>query len=665
MKLIIVESPHKSTTISEFLNKEFANNYVVTASKGQIEDLSTKGKNGFGVDVDNDFKPLYSITPLQRKTVLALKEKAKGADDIILASDPDREGEAIAYHLARVLGLDVNKATRIEFHEITKDAVLNALENPRTIDMNLVHAQEARRIIDRVIGFKLSNIMQKKIKAPSAGRVQSATLKLIVDHDKEIERFVPEEYWTLSLDVSNDNNQATIAYSASLNDGKIKNKEQCDNIINSLDKTVTIKNITKSVKTTESKPGFSTPALQIEAFNVYRMSVDLTSKTAQQLYEGVNGSEGLITYMRTDATRFSSEFVASAKAYIAKNYGEEYIGRVKVVSIKGQQDAHEAVRPTSLKRTPESIKHLLTPVQFNLYKLIYERTLASLMKGKKEEILSYEFVSNDVTFKTESKRKIFDGYTIIYKHDNDVDNVDTLKGAKVGDIFNIDKINNNQEFTKAPLHYNEGKVVKLMEDNGIGRPSTYSSTIQKLKAHKYIETKNGVLIATETGIRTATVLNKYFPKFVDVNYTASMEEDLDKVEIGSLTELKLLTDFYYPFMKDADEAYDKMYKETDKLVGRDCPKCGAPLVYKESKFGTFIGCSNFPTCKYTEKEEKPIEYTGKNCPKCGKPLVYKYNRKHSKFIGCSDYPHCDYSENIVRKKSFKRKTYYKYKYKKS
>lgn len=493
--------------------------------------------------------------------------------------------------------------------------------------MDLVSAQETRRIIDRVIGFRLSSILQRKMKSPSAGRVQSATLKLIVDHDKEIEEFVPQEYWLLSLNVNINGEELSLTYLPEKDDEKLNSKEVVDKLISSLDKEVKLVDVKKSVKTIESKPGFSTSSLQIEAFNVYHMPVAVTSKAAQELYEGVKGLEGLITYIRTDATRFNASFVNSAKEFIAEHYGEEYIGKLKVVSLKGAQDAHEGIRPSSLSRTPESLKGYLTTTQYNLYKLIYERTLASLMKGKKEEKTTYIFESGNVKFKFESKKTLFDGYTAIYKHDEDNSLELLLNNVKINDCFKVNDVISKQEFSKPPLHYNEGRIVKLMEDNGIGRPSTYSNTIQRLKTHGYIETKEGLVHATESGKRTVIVLNKYFPKFIDVNYTASMEDNLDKIEQGKASELKILKDFYFPFMQEADDAEKIMYKDDEIYVDRKCPKCGAPLVVKKSKYGEFIGCSNFPACKYTEKQEKVIEYVGRDCPKCGKPLIYRKNKK--------------------------------------
>ncbi len=661
MKLIIVESPHKSDTIAKFLSQ---GEYLVKASKGQVEDLAKCEKNGFGVDVDNNFKPTYVITSSQKQTVTELKKYAKLSSEVILASDPDREGEAIAYHLARVLNLDPQSAKRIEFHEITKDAVTLALDNPRTIDMDLVSAQETRRIIDRVIGFRLSSILQRKMKSPSAGRVQSATLKLIVDHDNEIEQFVPEEYWLFSIDTLIDDKVLTLKYLPNKDDEKIVSKEMVDKLIANLGDKVRLVDIQKSVKTIESKPGFSTSSLQIEAFNVYHMPVAVTSKAAQELYEGVKGLEGLITYIRTDATRFNASFVKSAQNYIAEHFGNEYVGKLKVVSLKGAQDAHEGIRPSSIYRTPESLKGILTPTQYNLYKLIYERTLASLMKGKKEEKTTYIFECGNNRFKFESKRNLFDGYTAIYKIDEDSELKTVLNNVAINDTFPLSKVDSKQEFSKPPLHYNEGRIVKLMEDNGIGRPSTYSSTIQRLKTHGYIETKEGLIHATESGKRTVFVLNKYFPKFIDVNYTASMENNLDKIEEGNESELKILKEFYYPFMQEADEAEKIMYKDKEEYVGRNCPVCGAPLVFKKSKYGEFIGCSNFPTCKYTEKEEKTVEYVGRDCPKCGKPLIYRKNKKQQKFIGCSGYPNCDYSEVIEKRKSYKKRFYKKSNYSK-
>ena len=641
MKLVIVESPHKCETIGKYLGE----NYKVMASIGHLNDLATNGKGGFGVDIENDFKASYVIDNSKYKTVNLLKEAAKNSSEVILATDPDREGEAIAWHLTQILKLDPLKTKRLEFHEITRESITEAIENPRVIDMNLVYAQEVRRIEDRIIGFKLSGIIQKKIKARSAGRVQSATLRLIADHDVEIDSFVPEEYWTLSLELLKGKTKLT-AYYNHPNDEKIVNKEQNDKILKKLDSTAQIVDIKKTIRTTESKPPFTTSTLQQEAFNILKMSTATTTRVAQHLYEGLNiGSEhvGLVTYIRTDNVALSNAFVSKAKTFIEEKFGKEYVGHRKVAKVNGAQNAHEAIRPTSLSRTPESIKNYLKADEYKLYKLIYERTLASLMKGKVDEVSSISFKCGDLSFKCEGAKTLFDGYSKIYVFD-DEDKKAFVPSLNIGDTFQVSKINNAQEFTKAPSHYNEAKIVKLMEEKGIGRPSTYAATIKTLKDHSYIESEKGLIVSTELGRKTSFVLNKYFPKLIDTKYTATMEKELDKVQDGKISREKALKDFYYPFIKECDEASKIMYSDGDVETGEKCPICGAPLVYKKSRFGEFIGCSNFPECDY-RKTDKVIEYAPGTCPKCGKPLVYRYTKNHKKFIGCSGYPDCDYIQN--------------------
>ncbi len=642
MKLVIVESPHKCETIGKYLGKQ----YNVMASVGHLNDLAINGKGGFGVDVENGFKATYVIDKLKYKTVNLLKEAVKNSTEVILATDPDREGEAIAWHLTQILKLDALTTKRLEFHEITKESINYAIENPRTIDMNLFHAQEVRRIMDRIIGFKLSEIIQKKIKARSAGRVQSATLKLIADHDTEIDSFVPEEYWTLSLDLSKENTKLTVYFDHSQIE-KIANKEENDKILARLDKTAKIVDIKKTIHTVESKPPFTTSTLQQEAFNVLHMPTAITTRVAQHLYEGLNiGSEhvGLVTYIRTDNVALSDTFVKKAKTFIENVYGKEYVGHRKISKVNGAQNAHEAIRPTSLSRTPSSLKEYLKPEEYKLYKLIYERTVASLMKGKVDEVTSLSFVCGDISFKCEGSKPLFDGYTKIYLFDDDNEKKSVIPSLNIGDEFNVDKVNNSKEFTKAPAHYNEAKIVKLMEEKGIGRPSTYAATIKTLKNHGYIESEKGIIKTTEIGRKTSFVLNKYFPKLVDAKYTASMEKELDKVQEGKILREKALEDFYYPFIKEVDDANKIMYSDKDEPTGEMCPVCGAPLVYKKSRYGGFIGCSNFPMCDY-RKVEKVFEYAEGLCPKCGKPLVYRYTKNNKKFVGCSGYPECDYIQD--------------------
>ena len=639
MKLVIVESPNKCHTISRYLGE----GYEVLASVGHLRDLSTCGKGGFGVDIENDFKPTYVISSSKRATVYELKAAAAKAKDIYLATDPDREGEAIAWHLTQILGLDPKTTKRLEFHEITRVSINEAIKNPRVIDMNLVESQETRRIMDRIIGFRLSNIIQKKIKSPSAGRVQSATLKLICDHDKEIAEFKPEPYWTLSLELKKNNAKINANFVSFDQIKKIESEEINAEILKKIEgqkaKVVSVK---KSTKIIESKPAFTTSTLQQEAFNAYKFSTKKTSNIAQQLYEGVqiNGEHtGLITYIRTDSTYLSDTFVGRAEEYIAQKFGKEYCGRRKVVAVAGAQNAHEAIRPTSNHTTPESVKNYLTTDQYKLYKLIYERALCSLMAPRKESVTAVTFDVNGVVFKADSSSVIFDGYTKLSHEGEDAYHLPSLNE---NEELIVNKINNEQKMTEAPAPYTEAKIVKLMEDKKIGRPSTYASTIATLLKREYVVSKSGSILSTDQGQKTATVLNKYFPNFVAVKYTAEMEEKLDEIQEGSVSRTEALTEFYYPFIENVEDASKKMYKELDEPTGRKCPICGAPLVYKKSKFGNFIGCSNFPTCDYREKEVEELEYTGEMCPQCGKPLLYRVGKKGKKFVACSGYPECNY-----------------------
>ena len=646
MKLVIVESPNKCHTISRYLGE----GYEVMATVGHLRDLSTSGKGGFGVDLQNDFKPTYVIASGKHKVVSDLKDAARKANDIYLATDPDREGEAIAWHLTQILNLPVDTTKRLEFHEITRASIGEAIENPRTLDMNLVNSQETRRIIDRIIGFKLSNIIQKMIKSRSAGRVQSATLKLITDHDEEIANFVPTPYWTLNIELSINKKKITANFDYFGDIKKLDDEKNVKKILASLKDEVKVISVKKSVKSVESKPAFTTSTLQQEAYNVYHFSTKKTSALAQQLYEGVEikgEHTGLITYIRTDSTYLSDTFVNRAEAFIKETFGPEYCGKRKVVKVAGAQNAHEAIRPTSNHMTPESIKNYVSTDLYKLYKLIYERAVGSLMAPKKENVETVLFDCGGVVFKYECTSTIFDGYTRLNSAERTAFNA--LPIINEGDIYKVEKVNNEQKMSEPPAYYTEAKIVKLMEEKKIGRPSTYASTIATLLKRKYVESVKGSIISTDVGKRTSLVLNKYFPNFVDVKYTAQMEGELDQIQEGSASRSKTLSDFYKKFTKEVDSAYKVMYTDEDEPVGRNCPKCGAPLVKKKSKYGEFVGCSNYPKCEYREKED--LELTGEKCPKCGRPLVYRMNKKHKKFIACSGYPKCDYIKTEEEKVS--------------
>lgn len=645
MKLVIVESPHKSQTIGKFLGPE----YKVLASKGHIRDLASSGKMGLGVDIENGFKPTYVISKDKEAIVKELKSAVKKADDVYLATDPDREGEAISWHLAQVLGLDVNTTKRLEFHEITKPAILKAMNNPRTIDLKLVESQETRRIIDRLMGFRLSNLLHSKIKSRSAGRVQSVVLRYIVDREAEIQAFVPVEYWTITADFITEN-KATIhaELNAYMNQSiKINNEKEAQKVLSELPEKFTIKSIKSETKNKVPNPPFTTATLQQAAFTQFHYSTKKTASIAQRLYEGeeINGTTtGLITYMRTDSIRLSDEFIASADQFIVEKYGKEYLGSVKRQKAdKNVQDAHEAIRPTNISFTPDMVKPFLTNDEYNLYVLIYDRALASLMAPRKDSISTVIFTGNEYDFSASSTKTLFEGYYKVYGKYEEKQDLTKLPELDEGKIVDMTNPTSTQHFTKAPSRYNEGSIVKQMQKDGIGRPSTYAPTISNLEI-EYVEVKNRSLIPTEQGILTSHSLVEYFPKYMDVGYTANMESNLDLIAEGKVDKNELLTNFWDEFVKYFDAAKEHMEKIKPVEVGRNCPKCGSPLVIRKGKFGNFVGCSNYPKCDYIEKPEQ--EYIeGRVCPKCGGKLVKRHSKKGD-FIGCSNYPKCHYMEDM-------------------
>ena len=645
MKLVIVESPTKSKTIGHYLGSD----YVVEASVGHIRDLAISGKGGFGVDVEHDFKPTYVIDDDKKDIVKKLQDLKKKSDEVILATDPDREGEAIAWHLATVLKLPIESTKRLEFHEITRESIKNAIEAPRVIDLNLVHSQETRRIIDRIIGFKLSALLKSKIRSQSAGRVQSVTLKMIVEHEKEINEFKSEEYWTLESSILHENKKYKLNLTKINNEEpKMPNKEKADEVLSYTKENVVVSSISESQRSISSKEPYRTSTLQQDAFTRYGFKTKETTFLAQQLYEGIEidgNLVGLITYIRTDSTKLSDIFVAQAKDFIISKYGEKYYkGQKGVKNVKGAQDAHEAIRPTNLELTPAKVKPFVKDHVYKLYKMIYERTLASLMANKVLQTTTITFKNSHLEFELKGNRVIFDGYNIIKFDDNETS---VLPKFNEGTSYELLDVKTEQNFTKPPARYTEAKIVKLMEEKGIGRPSTYSATIQTLLARKYVTSEKGYLVPTEQGILTSNVLNKYFKDLMNTEYTAEMETSLDKISIGEASELDVIKDFYYPFIEHFDEVKEVMYKEPLKTTGEKCPLCGGDLVYKSGKHGEFIGCSNYPSCKYVKKEEKeqPKE-TGRLCPNCGSPLLIRKNKRGQEFIGCSNYPSCRYVESM-------------------
>jgi len=634
--LVIVESPTKTKAIEKYLGSD----YKVVSSKGHIRDLATSGKFGFGVDIENHFEPNYVAIKGKKKDITALKKDAKAAKKVYLATDPDREGEAISWHLKDALELTDDDYERVVFNEITKNVVIDAFNHARKIDDDLVHSQETRRILDRIIGFRLSKLMQSKTGGKSAGRVQSVALKLIVDREREIEAFKEEEYWTVTAKFPE------IEADLDTVDGKkadLKTEEETDEVINGLNKEFVVSNYETKPKKKASKYPFITSTMQQEAISKLGFSSKKTMQVAQKLYEGIDiGSDtvGLITYMRTDSIRLSDEFIKSSYAFIKENYGEEYIGHVKTSKKKDNvQDAHEAIRPSSINRTPESIKEYLSKDEFKLYEMIYARALASLMKEAKVNATTITLDNNNTTFKTTGQVLVFDGYLKVYqKFESSEDKI--LPKYKVGDVLVSDEIIKDQHFTKPPARYTEAKLIKAMEELGIGRPSTYASTITTLTQRGYVTLIEKKLNPTEIGITTTDKLQEFFSDLINVEYTAKMEEDLDKIAEGNKVWYELLENFYKDFEPEVENAFDKMEKKEDEQTGEVCPNCGKPMVIKTGRYGKFEACSGYPECKYIKPKEKAPVVEVCNCPKCGGKIVERKTKKGKVFYGCGNFPKC-------------------------
>ena len=634
--LVIVESPTKTKAIEKYLGSE----YKVVSSKGHIRDLATSGKFGFGVDLENNFEPKYEPIKGKKKDIAALKKDAKASKMVYLATDPDREGEAISWHLKDALDLTDDDYERVVFNEITKNVVIDAFNHTRKIDDDLVHSQETRRILDRIIGFRLSKLMQSKTGGKSAGRVQSVALKLIVDREREIEAFNEEEYWTVTAKFDEiDADLDTI-------DGKkadLKTEDETDKVISGLSKEFIISNYETKPKKKASKNPFITSTMQQEAISKLGFSSKKTMQIAQKLYEGIDIEQdtiGLITYMRTDSIRLSDEFIKSSYAFIKENYGEEYIGHVKTSKKRENvQDAHEAIRPSSINRTPESIKEYLSKDEFKLYELIYYRALASLMKEAKVNATTITLDNNNTTFKTTGQVLVFDGYLKVYqKFESSEDKV--LPKYKVGDILISNEILKEQHFTKPPARYTEAKLIKAMEELGIGRPSTYASTISTLTQRSYVKIEDKKLNPTKIGIETTDKLQEFFSDLINVEYTAKMEEDLDKIAEGKKVWYKILEKFYNDFEPEVENAFDKMEKKEDEKTGDICPKCGKEMVIKTGRYGKFEACSGYPECKYIKPKEKALLTEVCNCPKCGGKIVERKTKKGKIFYGCGNFPKC-------------------------
>lgn len=649
-KLVIVESPSKSRTIEGYLGTE----YIVKSSKGHVRDLANKGKGGLGVDIENGFAPNYVVIDDKKAIVKDLIEASKKADAIYLATDPDREGEAISWHLRELLDTKNKPVRRVIFNEITKHAILGAFEHPGEVDELLVSSQEARRIVDRIIGFQLSKLLQRKIKSKSAGRVQSAALRLIVDREKEIQAFQIDEYYEIKAIF--ETFEADLArYKGKT--PKIDTRAEAQSIIENLKHSFVVESVVTKQKQTDSKPPFITSTLQQEASTRLNMSSKKTMQIAQKLYEGIDlGSEsvGLITYMRTDSIRLSSDFVHRASEHIVSTYGKNYLGHAKKGGdAKNVQDAHEAIRPTDPLRTPESVKRHLTKDELSLYTLIYARAIASLMKASTYLQTTVWFENGDARFKAIENKPEFDGYRRLYgTYESEEDRQEVLPLLKEGDRFIAKSVLEKQCFTNPPLRYNEARLIKELEDKGIGRPSTYATIVSILKERKYVELVDKKFAPTEQGTKTIEALGQYFDTFISADYTKKMEDRLDAIAEGTEDRLAALQTFYDDFEPVYETAMKNMEVAPAKETGEICPQCGKPLVHRQGRYGDFEACSGFPECKYIKRPEPkegfvPAFDTKVPCPECKKHTLVlrtasKGKKKGNQFLACSGYPKCKF-----------------------
>ncbi len=638
-KLVIVESPAKSKTIEKYLGSD----YKVVSSKGHIRDLATSGKFGLGVDVENDFTPNYVAIKGKSKDINALKKDVKNSEYVYLATDPDREGEAISWHLKDTLDIEDNYS-RVVFNEITKDVVIDAINHPRKIDEDLVKSQETRRILDRIIGFRLSKLMQSKTGGKSAGRVQSVALKLIVDREREIEKFIPEEYWNITADFKDFKADLEKYHGKKI---EIKSEVEANEILSKLSNAFLLEDVKEKETKRSAQPVFKTSTLQRMAANKINFAPSKTMRVAQKLYEGIDiGSEtvGLITYMRTDSERVSNEFVHQTMDYIKKNFGEDYVGSIKVgKKDKNMQDAHEGIRPTSIYRTPESMKKYLTQEEYKLYNLIYVRALSSLMANALLLTTTVLLENNGYLFKTTGSILKFEGYLKVYREFESLEDtiLPDFKSYKSKTIV-ADKIEKEQHFTKPLPRFTESSLIKEMENLGIGRPSTYSTILTTIKDRGYVLLEDKKFVPTKIGIETTDKLQEFFSDIVNVEYTSKMENDLDLIAENKQDNIRVLKDFYGKFEPMVEGAFEKMEKKEAEKTGEICPECGSDLVIRNGRFGAFTACSNYPTCKYIKKEEKEtIELA--DCPKCEGKIIEKRTRKGKNFYGCSNYPKCDFA----------------------
>ena len=644
--LVIVESPAKVKTISKFLGA----NYKVMASQGHVRDLP---KSQMGVDVEHDYEPKYITIRGKGDILAALRKEAKKADKVYLATDPDREGEAISWHLAAALKLEDKDIYRITFNEITKNAVKASLKEARKIDMNLVDAQQARRVLDRVVGYGISPLLWDKIKRGlSAGRVQSVALRMICDRENEIDAFIPEEYWTMeaSLNIKGEKKPLVAKFYGDRN-GKIdiKNAAQMQKILDEVKNSgFSIESVKKSEKIKKSPLPFTTSTLQQEAAKTLNMSTKRTMNIAQQLYEGVDikgrGTVGLITYLRTDSTRVADEAKVASKDYISENYGEKYLPQSSNAKKddKKIQDAHEAIRPTDLSLSPALVKESLQRDQFRLYQLIWKRFVASQMAPAQYETTSVRIGAGEYIFTVSASKIVFDGFMSVYKTDDDNEETNTLaKGLDENSVLTLDDVNGTQHFTQPPAHFTEASLVKALEEQGIGRPSTYAPTISTIIARHYVIKENKNLYISELGNAVNNIMMTAFPTIVDVKFTANMESLLDGVAEGTVEWKEIIRNFYPDLKVAIDEAEKELehVKIEDEVTDVICDKCGRNMVIKYGPHGKFLGCPGFPECHNT----KPyLEKIGVACPKCGKDVILKKTKKGRMFYGCEGYPECDF-----------------------
>ena len=649
MKLVIIESPYKR----EALKKYLGDGYEVYATKGHIRDLPQKS---FAIDIKNNFEPKYEILPDKKELIKDLKNKADKAEQVLIATDPDREGEAISWHVAHILGYDANKECRIEFNEISKKAVSKALESPRKIDLKLVDAQQARRVLDRLVGYKLSPIICKKI-APklSAGRVQSVALKLVVEREIEIEKFVPEEYWTVNAQLKKSDNIIK-ALLATKNNKKFvpKNKEEVDELLEKVkDKEFLVKTIKKSKTKSHALPPFTTSTMQQDALNKLGMTLARTTKAAQQLYEGVDikgeGKIALITYIRTDSVRVSTDAQNACREFIKNKFGSEYVPEKpnNYHTKDSAQDAHEAIRPITMDITPEMAKETLEPDNYKLYKLIYERFLASQMTEAEYSSVAINFECEEYGFKVNGKTMEFPGYTAVYKEYVEDDNKDGLAGRlpkmEEGETLPCEKMLPEQKFTKPPVRYTEASLVKAMEEKGIGRPATYAATITILQSREYTKKEGKYLHPTELGRKITTYLDQFFSSVINVKFTAYMEGRLDDIASKDEDWKDVVASFWNGFahlLEKADASALTM-KEPPKETDIVCDKCGSKMLIRNGRFGEFLACSNFPKCKNTKQLESNKKVVGK-CPDCGADVIELKSKKGKIFFSCEKYPDCKF-----------------------